>query len=317
MTAAEIAAALGGALRCGDWWRCRCPVHGSRGPTLALRDGSRGVIVRCFGGCDARHVLAALKQRRMIGFDGGGNGTLRHFADRPTDAAGRIAAARRDWDRAREASATPLVAYLAGRGITIPVPPSLRWAPSLRRRDGSNGPAMVAIVKHVERGVIGVHRTWLTPDCSDQSSAFLGCPDYSVSRGPATRWGRLDRASLGPISGGAVRLAPAGELLMIGEGIETCLAAMQATEQPAWAALSTSGLVALVLPALPLAATLVILADNDASGAGERAARKAAARWLAEGRTVRIAMPQEPGADFNDVLISRTPAHIGEARHAS
>jgi len=29
---------------------------------------------------------------------------------------------------------------------------------------------------------------------------------------------------------------------MVGEGIETCLAAMQATGNPAWAALSTSGL---------------------------------------------------------------------------
>jgi hypothetical protein len=32
MTAAEIAAAAA-------WWRCRCPVHGSHGPTLALCDG--------------------------------------------------------------------------------------------------------------------------------------------------------------------------------------------------------------------------------------------------------------------------------------
>ncbi len=42
MTAAEIAAALGGGHRSGAWWRCRCPVHGSRGPTLALRDHERG-----------------------------------------------------------------------------------------------------------------------------------------------------------------------------------------------------------------------------------------------------------------------------------
>ena len=44
MTAAEIAAALGGAHRSGAWWRCRCPVHGSRGATLALRDGDWRLI---------------------------------------------------------------------------------------------------------------------------------------------------------------------------------------------------------------------------------------------------------------------------------
>jgi hypothetical protein len=60
VTAAEIAAALGGARRSGGWWRCCCPVHQSRGATLALRDGVRGVIVKCFAGCDPRDELAAL-----------------------------------------------------------------------------------------------------------------------------------------------------------------------------------------------------------------------------------------------------------------
>jgi hypothetical protein len=73
----------------------------------------------------------------------------------------------------------------------------------------------------------------------------------------------------------------------------------------AWAALSTSGMAALVLP--PVVRMVVILTDHDASGAGERAARTAAARWLAEGRRVRIAMPLDPGTDFADVLIGQTP----------
>ena len=97
-----------------------------------------------------------------------------------------------------------------------------------------------------------------------------------------------------------MRLAPSVETLMIGEGVETCLAAMQATAMPAWVALSTSGVAALLLPLE--VRRIIILADNDASGAGERAARTAAARWLAEGRRVRIAMPPEPGTDMADVL---------------
>jgi hypothetical protein len=297
MTAAEIAAALGAARRSGGWWRCLCPAHSSRGATLAIRDGDRGLIAKCFAGCDRRDVLAALKQRLLIGYTGAGNGTFRHFAGRASDDVARIVAARRMWDRAREAVGTPVAAYLAGRGVSIPPPRSLRWAPSLRRLDGSFAPAMVAIVEHVERNIVGGHRTWLARD-------------------PAGNWQRLYRATLGPIGGGAVRLALAGELLMIGEGIETCLAAMQATGLPAWAALSTSGMVALVLPPLPRDATVVILADHDANGAGERAAQAAAARWLAEGRRVRIAMPPEPGSDFNDVLMGRAYARITEPNHA-
>jgi putative DNA primase/helicase len=182
--------------------------------------------------------------------------------------------------------------YLAGRGITIPVPPSLRWAPSLRRPDGTHGPAMVARVDGLDGELVGVHRTWF-------------------ARNEAGIWHRRDRAALGPIAGGAVRLAPAAETLLIGEGIETCLAAMQATRQPAWAALSTSGMTALMLPAV--VRFVVILADNDVNGTGERAARTAAQRWLAEGRLVRIAMSPEPGTDLADVLAGHRYAQIEEA----
>jgi hypothetical protein len=62
---------------------------------------------------------------------------------------------------------------------------------------------------------------------------------------------------LGPCPGGAVRLGPIGDRVMIAEGIETALSAMQATGQTAWAALSTSGVRALELPS----------DDADANGA--------------------------------------------------
>ena len=189
-----------------------------------------------------------------------------------------------------------MAAYLASRGITIEPPLSLRWAPSLRRPDGTCGPAMVARVDDADGRLISVHRTWIV-------------------RNAAGIWERRDRASLGPIGGGAVRLAQATETLLVGEGIETCLAAMQATAQPAWAALSTSGLVALALP--PIVQAIIILADNDANGAGERAARAAAQRWLGEGRRIRIAMPPEPGTDMADVLAGRGDARIEELSDAA
>jgi phage/plasmid primase-like uncharacterized protein len=209
-----------------------------------------------------------------------------------TNAARRTTLARRVWDAARNASGTPVERYLAGRGITIPPPPSVRWAPSLRLPDGTYAPATVARVDNLDGELIGVHRTWL-------------------ARGTEGIWRRWDRATLGCIAGGAVRLAAAAETLMIGEGIETALAAMQAMGQPAWAALSTSGMVALALP--PIVRVVVILADHDRNGAGERAARTAAQRWLAEGRRVRIAMPPEPGTDFADMLAGRARAELHNA----
>jgi phage/plasmid primase-like uncharacterized protein len=152
---------------------------------------------------------------------------------------------------------------------------------------------MVGRIDDIDGELMGVHRTWL--DCNERG-----------------QWRRRDRAMLGRAAGGSVRLAAASETLMIGEGVETALAAMQATAMPAWAALSTSGLVALVLP--PIVRTVIILADHDVSGAGERAARSAAERWIAEGRRVRLALPPLPGTDFADVLLGRTHGGVEEMR---
>jgi hypothetical protein len=80
-----------------------------------------------------------------------------------------------------------------------------------------------------------------------------------------------------------------GDVLMVGEGIETCLAAMQATGQAAWAALSTSGLRTLELPVE--ARDVVVLADGDEPG--EVAAHDAARCWKRGERRVRIAAHRE------------------------
>ena len=85
---------------------------------------------------------------------------------------------------------------------------------------------------------------------------------------------------LGPCRGGAVRLSLPGDVLMVGEGIESCLAAVLATGNPAWAALSTSGLRALDLP--DTARDVIVLADGD--DPGEAAARDCAWRLRRRGR---------------------------------
>jgi len=296
--AAACAAALGKARREGHNWRCICPLHG--GQSLTVADGRNGrLLVRCWAGCEARDILAEL---RRMGLNAGRCDGAR-AAPMPVRAAGRddtarrSALARRLWDTAQDARGSPVTDYLARRGIIIPPPPSLRWEPRCWHREARGElPAMVARIDNIDGEPIGIHRTYLARDDRGQ-------------------WRRRDRASLGPIGGAAVRLAPAGDTLMIGEGIETRLAAMQATAQPAWAALSTSGMVALILP--PTVRSVVILADHDRNGAGGRAAFAAGQRWLAEGRRVRIAMPPEPGTDIADVLAGRAYTGIAEVRDAA
>ena len=80
------------------------------------------------------------------------------------------------------------------------------------------------------------------------------------------------------------------------EGIETGLSYMEATGTPTWAALSASGIRALILP--EHVRTVVIACDPDPVGI--MAARAAARRWLAEGRRVSICRPPL-GLDFNDL----------------
>jgi hypothetical protein len=289
MRAEQIAKKLGAAHRSGKWWRCVCPVHHSRtgdSATLALRDGDRGLVVFCHAGCQPDAILAELRRRRWL--SGPEDRQQRSpVNDDAADRARRISITRRIWDRSHDPRGTPAAAYFLSRGLNISRIRSVHYKPSLRCPDGSYAPALIARVDDVDGTFIGVHRTWLAQD-------------------NAGIWRRRDRATLGPIRGGAVRLAPAAETLMVGEGLESCASAMQVTGMPAWAALSTSGLKALILP--ELVRDVVIVADHDASGAGQSAAWIAAQRWLAEGRSVRIALPPNTGTDFNDMLLDKLAA---------
>jgi hypothetical protein len=298
MNSAYIAAALGDARREGRGWRCRCPLHGGR--TLVICDGDGGrVLVTCFGGCDRLHVLAELRRRGLLGGD-----PERVISPPPRDDdAGRTARALNIWRDTQRGAGTIVSHYLASRGNALDHwPPSLRFHPRCPRpRDEAGNllpplPAMVALVEHVGRGPVAVHCTYLLPDGSGKADI------------------KKPKAIFGRAAGGAARFGTprAGQWLAVGEGVETTLSVATACAMPAWAALSADGIKNLVLPP-PEASHIVICADNDASGTGERAAHDAAARWLIEGRRVRIALPPEVGTDFNDLL--RTGRLNEETRH--
>jgi putative DNA primase/helicase len=295
--AAEIAAALEGR-REGRQWRCRCPIHGGR--SLLVRDGDAGrILVFCHGGCESPDVLAALRRSGLF------RGTSENYQLPPMrrndrlDEAARTARALAVWRETLPADGTIVETYLANRGLALPPPRYLRFHPRCPHPSGRRYPAMVALVEHSERGPVGVHRTYLRSYGSDKAAV------------------ETTKASLGPIAGGAVQLATIqpGRWTLIAEGIETALSVGQSCGLVAWAALSAGGIRNLVLPAE--ARMVLICADNDANGVGQRDANAAAERFLAEGRRVRIALPPRSGLDFNDLLRGSTPARVDENRHVA
>jgi phage/plasmid primase-like uncharacterized protein len=218
--------------------------------------------------------------------------------DHPDEAA-RTARALVVWHESQPAAGTIVETYLANRGFPLLPLQCLRFHPDCPHPSSRPHPAMVALVDHSRRGPAGVHRTYLQPDGSGKASVE-----------PA-------KASLGSVGGGAVRfgMPRTHERLAVAEGIETALSVAVACAMPAWAALSAGGIRALVLP--HEATHVVICADHDASGIGQRAAEDAAQRWLAEGRHVRIAMPPEPDTDMADVLLGHVYAVRNEAHHVA
>jgi hypothetical protein len=196
------------------------------------------------------------------------------------------------WEIAKPGEGTLVETYLASRGLHLPSPHAVRFHTGVKHPSGGLWPAMLALVTRGSDGVpLAIHRTFLARD--------------GARKAPV----EPSKMMLGPCRGGVVRLANPGDLLMVGEGIETCLAAMLASDHPAWAALSTSGLRALDLP--DDVRNVIVLADGD--DAGEAAARDCAFRWKREGRRVRIARPPL-GLDFNDILMSGLPRSTGGRR---
>lgn len=280
MTAEAIARALN-LKRSGHDYVGACPCCGYKsGFSVTEKDGK--LLVYCAaGGCEQPGLWGALVKQGLVP-----DRDERRKA-KPRRSPGEQA--REMWNRSGPAATpsgmTTIVAdYLRSRGITIPVPPVLRFLHQCRHRSGAVAPAMIALVEHTEHGPVAIHRSWLRPDGT-------GKADLDPNK-----------MSLGPITGGAIRLAPIGPDgdLAVAEGIESALSFMQLTGGPTWAAISAGGIERLMLP--PEARKIVIAADPDERGM--RAARIAKHRWCGEGRQVWIARPTVDG-DFNDALRAR------------
>src|SRR6516164_890408 len=282
MSAAAIARHLG-ATRQGNNWRCACPRGCGYG--LSFRDGEDGrLLAFCFGGCPFDRIIAALVEYGLLDDDGDDSQVSRSVTVCQRDGAQRIALARQIYGSG--ALDERIAVYLRSRRIRL-ISPVLRFAEQAPHRLGARLPAMLAPIVDVVGEQIGVHLTYLRRD----------------GGGKAELTKEYQRECRGAVRGGSIRLLPFNPdlALLLSEGVESGLAATQLFGLPSWSAVYAGGLRTVALPSE--VRRIVIAADNDASGVGQRNALAAYDRWSAEGRSVRIVVPPVVGDDFNDVLL--------------
>lgn len=192
------------------------------------------------------------------------------------------------WSRGRTVDQdTATARYLWSRGYTGSIPDTIRHVDDLtyhhkERRWGS--PGLIAAVQQADGETTGLQRIYLNEDGTKASFLFNG--DLLAVK-----------KALGRLQGGAVRLSAPGRSALVGEGIETTLAALEARPDfCAFATISAGGMAAWEPPGY--VCEVVILADNDASGTGLKAAKKVAARLVARGIKTKIALPPIPAPEL-------------------
>ena len=193
------------------------------------------------------------------------------------------------WRDGGDPRGTPVETYLRARGLDLPdelAGAVLRFNPRTPWREHQRVvrvPAMIAALRDIHTdAIVGVHRTRL----SDAGQ-------------------KLGRRMQGIAAGAAVKLDPDEAVtsgLVIGEGVETVMAARQIGFRPAWA-LGSAGAIA-AFPVPHGIDGLTILAETDDGGANARAIEACGNRWADAGREVILVDPRI-GGDINDAIRGR------------
>lgn len=287
-----------GGRRSGTGWAARCPSHDDRNPSLSISTREGRVLVHCHSGCEQASVLDALRRLALWPEAPQAPRSSHAPRQRPQPVLLPVNHGLRDyalrlWEEAltlRDKAWPPvMMAYFRSRGLE-PFDPCLRlrFHPRAPHGAGRHHPAFLALVTDLEDQTQGIQATFLKEDGSGK--ADVDPP----------------RKTYGSATGGSVRLLEGDDVLIIGEGIESTLSAMQVAGEGGYALLGSSGLKNIRLPEVYRQRRVIIAADNDANGTGQRAACEAARRLVQEQGfvDVRLVMPPKVGEDFNDRLRS-------------
>jgi hypothetical protein len=284
-----IVRALGGDLY-GGGRRANVPAPGhsraDRSVSLLLSGGR--IVVHSFGGADWREVLDDLRARRLLdGLSAPETGGLERLPDLDAPLRReRLAVARGLWRGAGPVlPGTESARWLALRGIRAARPSSdaLRHHPavplSVYRPSDRTRPALLAAISDAEGALTAVEVTYL--DASGRRAEGL----------------RISRKTVGLVPpSSAVRLAPSGPHLLVGEGVFTTLSACERFGLPGWALLSTGNLRSW----RPPEGVRRVLVAADRGGDGLRSAAVLAARLRAGRVPASVRPPPAPHEDWND-----------------
>lgn len=208
--------------------------------------------------------------------------------------AARLAIARSIWASGVPAAGTPAEVYARSRAIIAPLPPSVRFAMTPRWRNDETGevgrdhPAMVCAIQGEDGKVVGVQCIFLQDG---------GARKYERRRPDGSKANA--KLTFGLLVGGAFRLGPVTDTVIVCEGPEDGLSIAQVTPgRTVWVSCGTASLPKIKFP--PEVRTVVLAGDNNA--AGRAAVAQAHTVYADQGRAVEEVFPDAPFKDWNDQL---------------
>lgn len=161
-----LVARLGGKWS-GTTAMCHCPSHADRTPSLAIRQGDRGILVTCHAGCDATDVLRALGRIADLPTIGP--------AVEPGRQARQMSAYRAIWQAGRHIEGTLAERYVREvRNIWAPLD-DLRYHPCCPRGQGrlvQFEPALLVAMRK-EGEIAAIQRIFLDPSAACYSEKLV------------------------------------------------------------------------------------------------------------------------------------------------
>ena len=204
---------------------------------------------------------------------------------------------RRTFDQAHPLTRqSPVGQYLVRRGLgkLTRAPQALRMRVLPHFDDGreiGRFPVMLAAVTDPQGVMVALHRTYISTD---------------GTKAPVPQPKKLS-CTTGLLAGASIKLhEPAvidGKVVLgVAEGIETALACYLGSGIPTWSCMNAGGVRSFDWP--QGLQSLIVFADNDASGVGQAAGRDLAGRAAAAGVEVRVLVPGTVGTDWLDVYVA-------------